>query len=344
VRILIDTTYTARGPTGTGVYVERLIVALRDAGVVVITARNRLRRAPGGGPMPSIVNYLVDRLWTAVALPWIAWRRGVDLIHHPLPALAPLAPCPQGITVHDLAFVRRPDLFDPRYARWARHSHRAAARGAGAVICVSEATRHDVVELWRVARERTVVAHHGAGQLEGVNVVRSDSPRWFLYVGDEEPRKNVGVLLDAYRRYRRGGGEAPLLLAGTVEPPLDPDIEVVVRPGAGQLARLYADAIALVHPAIEEGFGLTLVEAMAAGTPVLAAGSRAAVEICSDAAWLLALDPGGFAESFADAMARLERDPQLRDRLSKAGHDRSAEFSWACSARAHIEAYTLALR
>ena len=344
MRILIDTTYTARGPTGTGVYLERLTAALREAGVVVITARNPLRRAPAGRPMQSILNYLIDRIWTGVALPWIAWRSGADLIHHPLPALAPVAPCPQVITVHDLAFVRRPDLFAGRYARWASRAHRAAARGAAAVICVSEATRDDVVARWGVARQRIVVAHHGAGQLEGVRIRRSEAPRWFLYVGDDEPRKNVGVLLEAYRCYRRAGGEAPLLLAGSVERPLDPDIEVVVRPGAGQLARLHGDAIALVHPAIEEGFGLTLVEAMTAGTPVLAAASRAAVEICADAAWLLDLDPAGLAGSFAEAMATLERDPQLRASLSQAGRDRSCEFSWQRSARAHIEAYTLALR
>jgi glycosyltransferase involved in cell wall biosynthesis len=294
--------------------------------------------------MRSIVNYVIDRLWTAVALPWIAWRSGADLIHHPLPAHAPVAPCPQVITVHDLAFVRRPDLFAGRYARWASRSHRAAACGAAAVICVSKATRDDVVERWGIPRERIVVAHHGAGQLEGLRIQRSDAPRWFLYVGDDEPRKNVGVLLEAYRCYRRSGGKAPLLLAGSVEPPLDPDIEVVVRPGAGQLARLYGDAIALVHPAIEEGFGLTLVEAMTAATPVLAAGSRAAVEICADAAWLLALDAAGLAEPIAEAMARLERDQALRARLSNAGLERSTEFSWARSARAHIEAYTLALR
>jgi glycosyltransferase involved in cell wall biosynthesis len=344
VRVLIDTTYAGRGPTGTGIYVDRLTAALREAGVVVITTRNRWRRAPGGTMVRSLANYLSDRAWTTVALPWIAWRRGIDAIHHPLPAHAPVSPCPQIVTVHDLAFVRRPQLFAPRYARWAARAHRAAARRADAVVCVSEATREDVLVSWRIEPGRLVVAHHGAGQLEGADVRRT-AARHFLYVGDAEPRKNVGVLLDAYGSYRAAGGDAPLVLAGNVADPVSPGVEIVSRPSRDRLAELHAGAIALVHPAIEEGFGLTLLEALAAGTPVLAVRSRAALEVCGDAAQLL--DPGDSAaltSSLAEAMSTLAREPELRERLATAGLARSREFSWAASARAHIKAYTLALR
>jgi glycosyltransferase involved in cell wall biosynthesis len=342
--VLLDTTYASRGPTGTGVYVERLAAALRDAGVVVIATRNRWRGAPGGGVLRSLANYLCDRIWTTLALPWIAWRRGVDVLHHPLPARSPVSPCPQIVTVHDVAFVRRPELFAPRYARWAGRTHRAAARHADAVVCVSSATRDDVVAYWGVEPAKLVVAHHGAGQLEGI-VVQRATPRHFLYVGDDEPRKRVGVLLDAYRRYRADGGDAPLLLAGSVADPSGPGVEIVSRPAPERLAQLHGEAIALVHPAIEEGFGLTLVEALAAGTPVVAARSRAALEVCGDAALLLEAGDGAvLAAALADAMASLASDAGLRLRLATDGLERSRDFSWAASAHAHIEAYTLALR
>jgi glycosyltransferase involved in cell wall biosynthesis len=342
--VLLDTTYAGRGPTGTGVYVDRLAAALRDAGVVVIATRNRWRGAPGGTVLRSLANYMCDRVWTVAVLPWIAWRRGIDVIHHPLPARSPVAPCPQIVTVHDLAFVRRPQLFAPRYARWAPRAHRAATRGADAVVCVSEATRDDVVAYWRVEPAKLVVAHHGAGQLEGIEVQRA-TPRHFLYVGDDEPRKRVGVLLDAYRRYRAAGGEAPLLLAGRVRDPSSAGVEIVSRPSPERLAQLHAEAIALVHPAIEEGFGLTLLEALAAGTPVVAARSRAALEVCGDAALLLDAGDGAvLAAGLADAMTALAGDAGLRRRLATEGLERSRDFSWAASARSHIEAYTLALQ
>jgi glycosyltransferase involved in cell wall biosynthesis len=292
----------------------------------------------------SVANYLCDRVWTTVALPWIAWRRGIDVIHHPLPALAPVSPCPQVVTVHDLAFARRPELFAPRYARWAARAHRAAARRADAVVCVSQATRDDAVAYWGVATAKLVVAHHGPGQLDGIVGPRA-AARHFLYVGDDEPRKRVDLLLDAYRRFRAAGGDAPLLLAGSVVDPASPGVETVSRPSSQRLAQLHAESIALVHPAIEEGFGLTLLEALAAGTPVIAARSRAALEVCGDAALLLDADDGAaLAASLSDAMTALAGDAGLRQRLTDAGLARSRDFTWAASARAHIEAYTLALQ
>ena len=344
MRVLIDTTYAGRATSGTGVYLEQLIPALRAQGVEVIAVRNRRRAAPGGGARRSIANYLSDRLWTAIALPAIAAARRVDVIHHPLPARAPLAPCPQVITVHDLAFVRRPDLFAIRYAIWASRAHRAAARAAAAVVCPSEATREDVVEHWGVARERTLVAGHGPGQVASW-LPRADAEH-FLYVGDDEPRKRVSLLIEAHRRYRAAGGSAPLVIAGAAAKGAAaagsvPGVERVQAPSREQLERLHAGAIALVHAAVEDGFGLTLLEAMALGTPVIAVRSRAAVELCGDAARLVAPDD---AAGLARAMAAMERNDALRGRLAAAGEARSHGFSWDQSARTHIAAYTLAAR
>ena len=102
------------------------------------------------------------------------------------------------------------------------------------------------------------------------------------------------------------------------------------------LADLLASAAALVHPSLEEGFGLTLIEAMAAGVPVIAVRNRGVEEVCGDAALLVA--PG----ELTAALTRVAEDRELRDSLARRGAERARRFSWEESARLHERAYRLA--
>jgi glycosyltransferase involved in cell wall biosynthesis len=338
MRVLLDATYAARAPySGTGVYVDRITEALRRLGdVEVEVVANGRRREPAGGGIGSVRNLIADRWWTAVELPRLARRLGADVIHHPLPALARASRVPQVITVHDLAFERLPDQFDRRFRLYAHRTHRAAALAAGAVICVSETAASDVRELWCVPPERIVVALHGPGQeVVGRELLREH----FLYVGDDEPRKNLATLLAAYRRYReRVPAPLPLLLAGAASAD-GPGMAVERHPSRERLAELYAGAIALVLPSLYEGFGLTALEAMSAGTPVLAARSPGLLEVCADAAsYADPRDP----ESFAEAMVQISQAPALQAQLGELGRRRAARFSWGECARAHVDAYSLA--
>ena len=344
MRILLDTTFARRGPSGTGIYIERLAPALRDLGVEVVEAANERRRAPAGGGAGSWRNAAEDRRWSAVELPRRARQAGARVIHHALPSAAPRFGAPvQVVTLHDLAFERLPEAFDPRFRAFARRAHRAAARRAGAVVCVSRTTATDAVALWGVPPERIVVAPHGPGQEPPP---RPDPPpveRHLLYVGDAEPRKNLDLLLAAYARFRAGaGGSAeppPLVLAGGAWTAGD-GVRVEPDPSPARLAELYAEAMALVHPALHEGFGMTALEAMHVGVPVLAARSPGVVETCADAAaYFDPRDP----EALADALARLVGDEAERRELARRGRERAGAFSWERSARGHVEAYTLAL-
>ena len=310
MRILLDTTYLARGQSGTGTYLRMLVPALRDLGVEVHEAANPRRRAPGAG---TVRNALADRWWTEVELPRLARSLRADLVHHPLPARSPGVRTV--VTVHDLAFDVHPELFARRFAAWARLAHARAARAADAVVAVSHTTAGEAMSRWGLARERVVVAPHGPGQ--PLNKVDHRPPAHVLYVGDDEPRKNLPLLREAVERF----GRLPLRLARA-----DDD-----------LAQLHADALALVHAAMHEGFGLTAAEAMAAGTPVVAYPSLALREVCGDAA-LYATS----AEAMAKHLERLADDGALRAALSDRGRDRAGHLSWERCAADHLRAYTLA--
>lgn len=338
MRILLDTTYARRAPfSGTAIYLERLEHALgRLRDVEVVARANLRRRAPAGGGLGSVRNLAADRWWTDVELPRLAKQLDADVIHHPLPALSRSAAVPQVITVHDLAFERARKQFDLRFRTYAHFTHRAAARDAEAVICVSETTARDVREIWRVPDERIIVARHGPGQ----QLPNAPGRRLthFLYVGDDEPRKNLGALLDAYLRYRDTTPDPlELVLAGSADADA-PGVRVEHHPDAKRLAELLAGAAALVHPSLYEGFGLTVLEAMRAGVPVIA--SRSVEELCGDAARYA--DPK-HPDAFAEAMSEVAAGPSLRAALWQRGRRRAGMFSWDASARAHRAAYSLAL-
>ncbi len=351
--MLLDTTVASRAPrSGPGVYVARLCEALaarRD--VEVLTAENP-RTPSGAGGLHAVRGLAADVWWTHQELPRRARRERADLLHHPQPVrIQAEIEVPQVLTVHDLAFERRPRDFDRRFRAYARLTQRPAAHAARLLISVSERTASDVRELWGVPAERVVVAHHGPGQAfpaagrgagGGAGTAGGRRGRYFLYVGGEEPHKDLPTLLNAYSRYRLAAGERPadLLLAGSARGVSAPGVWREPDPDSARLAELYAGALALAHPARYEGFGLTVLEAMALRVPVVAARSAAVVEMAGEAALLV--EPGD-PVGMAAALIRVAFEPALRARLSARGRERASSFSWARSAQRHVEAYSLAL-
>jgi glycosyltransferase involved in cell wall biosynthesis len=335
VRVMIDVSYSGRGRTGTGVYVEELARALdarEDTEVVRVRQRRRLR--PGAGnPLRSAANLALDSAWTRFGLPRAARLARVDVLHHPLPAHSPRARCPQVVTVHDVAYERHPEEFDAAWRAVARRGHRGAVARTGAVVCPSHATARDAQELLGADPARTVVAHHGPGQ--ELPAAGPAERRHLLYLGSDEPRKRVASLVEAHAAL----DEPPeLVLAGeAARRALRPGVRGEPDPGPERVAELLAGALALVHPAPLEGFGLTLLEAMATATPVVALRSPSSEEVCGEAALLVE------AGDLAGALERVSSDAELRARLSAAGRERAASFSWERSAEHHLEAYRLAV-
>lgn len=346
MRVLIDTTYAMRAPhSGTAVYLDRLCEALAERDdVEVVTVANGRRGPPAGGGLGSLRNVAADVRWTSRELSRRAQEEGADVIHHPLPAHSYGSSLAQVITIHDLAFERLPDGFAGSFRAYARVAHRTAGRAADAVIAVSETTAAEARSRWGLSGDRIVVAPHGPGQ-RLARYPGSSAPAYFLYVGDAEPRKDLPTLLTGYGRYRRDAGARALdlVLAGALSGSDGgaPGVRTEPTPSPEQLARLYAGAAALVHASRYEGFGLTPLEAMSLGVPVVAARSPGVVEVCADAARYFV--PGD-AAGLAAALVELGSGPRLRTELSGRGRRRATRFSWSLSAQRHLDAYSLALR
>ncbi len=245
----------------------------------------------------------------------------------------PLMGCgaPEVVTVHDLAIYRHPEWFPGGQPLATRVVVPRSLRRARQLIAVSASTARDTVEIFDVDPARVTVVHHGVSPRFRPPEPPGDRG-YVLFVGTIEPRKNLETLLAAWSGVRTA---LPLVLAGGWgwrEEEIRRRIEKLggrVRVLGGvqpeDLPRLYAGAICLAHPAWYEGFGMTILEAMASGTPVVCSNTSSLPEVAGDAALLL--DPGD-AGAWRDALQGLLEDPRRRAELGERGLLRAAGFTW----------------
>jgi glycosyltransferase involved in cell wall biosynthesis len=251
---------------------------------------------------------------------------------------------PAIITVHDLVFLLRPELYRGRLrALYFARATRWSARRAGRVLCPSAATADRAVAELGIDREKVVVAPWGIAEAFRRPPAR-DEGNHVLFVGRWEARKGLDVLHQALRDLAARGLPLRLVLAGGpgwgAEEAVralreDPAVEVVIDPGDERLAALYAGAMALVYPSRMEGFGLPVAEAMSCGCPVIASDLP---EIRGWAQDGPAYVPAGDAGALADALGSLAGDPERRARMSERGRAIAAGLSWAAHAEIAAEA------
>lgn len=238
------------------------------------------------------------------------------------------------VTLHDLLpLAERRGALLPRaaVAVWLRQIRKRAAR----VICDSEFTRRQAVELGGIERTRTRVVPLG---VRPSTRPRTDAePPYVLFVGILKPHKNLGALARAFSRIseqvphrlvvvaRRTGLRDVDRDALAAVQQLGSRAELTENVSADALAALMCDADVLVQPSLAEGFGLPPLEAMAAGTPVLAARAGALPEVCGDAARYC--DPRS-ERDIAEQLLELLSDAALRVRLAAAGRARAASYTW----------------
>jgi glycosyltransferase involved in cell wall biosynthesis len=303
---------------GWGKYARELIRELPD----VLSPDVRLREIAGKWPGPEAV-------WEQIALPLALARLRADLVHAPNCFLPLRRRCPGVVTIHDLAFERYPEDFAKRTGAKYRFFTPRAARSAQRVICVSRFTADDVVARYGVD-ERKIRVIPNAPALDVGDAPPPDGGPYVLAVGDLRAKKNLGRLVEAWRR-----AELPhrLVLAGLGSMDVPDGVELTGYVDDARLDALMRGADVLVHPSLYEGFGLVVLEAMARGTAVAAARATALPETAGDAAVLF--DPLD-VDDIASAIARAVRE---REALAQRGLERAAQFSWQRSAAATASVY-----
>ncbi len=265
---------------------------------------------------------------------------------------------PSIVTVHDLVRLAFPFAKEGWISAMGLARDRTGIRKAAHVICVSEATKRDLMCFLDVPEEKITVIHNGVDHHVFNPCQKQDSSDsrspYLLYVGSERPRKNLGMLLRAFALIKQQGhpfdslallkvgpaGRSEAFRKGTLDEAhrlgIKSDIHFVEQVSDQELAVIYSNAVALVFPSLYEGFGLPIVEAMACGCPVITSNVSSLPEIAGSAALLV--DPHN-STALVEAIRCVVLDPTCRARLRVQGLLRARDFTWDRTAEATFALY-----
>ena len=358
MRIALDGTPLIGRTTGVGTYVRGLLGGLRELEIPVRGVPFTLRGGGRPADLPAGVDWrhlpvparLLQASWSRTPLPPVEALSGaVDVFHATNFVAPPTWRAGSVVTVHDLTYLRFPQWVTPAVLRYQRLVPRALRRGA-VVVTPTRAVADEVAAEYSVPDDRLVVTPLGvdpawstACPVDEGFLTRHGLPSEFvLFTGAREPRKNLATLLEAHRRARSAGSVPDLVLVGPAGWGPDVDAAEGVHvvgwlDGAG-LRGLVARARAALLPSHYEGFGLPVLEAMAAGTAVVASDIPAHQEVAGGHARLVApTDVDGWAEALA-SVAPPDPAQRAEAKAWAAGH------TWKACAEATVRAYRAATR
>jgi glycosyltransferase involved in cell wall biosynthesis len=287
-------------------------------------------------------------------------KHPVDVLHVQFTA-PPFCPCPVVVSIHDLSFEHLPQTFNRRSRTQLRLTVRHSARRATRILTLSEHTRRDVIDTYRIAADKVTAiplaapSHFGPvaddKELQRVRHIYGIEGDYVLTVGSIQPRKNLVRLIKAYAALRgaHSSNKCPkLVIVGkcawlydeTLRALEETDVrDSVVLTGyvpESDLPALYSGALCFVYPSYFEGFGLPPLEAMKCGAPVIVGNATSLPEVVGDAA--LKVDPFDISAITA-AMDQLINNSELRRELSVKGQARAKMFDWNDTARRTLAVY-----
>lgn len=374
MRIALDARPLAGPRTGIGRYMEGILLGLLP--------RLELEEFALCSPRDLVLSEMLRRdnrvraivqkgwkgnLWLQIALPRLLQTRKVDLFHGTLFLLPILSSCPQVLNVYDLTLYRYPGSMEWKNLCLLRLLLPASLRKAKKIVTLSEFVRREIGAMWPALAEKVVVIP-GAPYLERTCREKLPGPDrkrvlrryglldpYILFVGTLEPRKNIEKMLDAYFLLEKMGvtGRQMVLVGpsgwglGPIQRALENSSRAACIRWLGyvpdeDLAVLYQEAELFLYLSVYEGFGFPPLEAMAAGTCVVASDRASLAECLGDAAVLV--DPLN-VEEVAEAIRSLLADEDYRREVAEKGRIHAGRFSWEKSAEKTAQVYNgLALR
>ena len=281
----------------------------------------------------------------------------LDLFHYTDHALSMFQSTQQVIiTVHDIAYIRFPDLMNKSRQIYKRSILRESIKRARVIVADSYSTQRDIVEFFEISKEKIRVVHlgvesrfHPISNVEEYRLKNKLPSKMILNVGTLEPRKNLNTLISAFKKLKEKGLEdCKLVIAGDkgwlykqifkkIE---DNDLENevlflgIIRDE--DMPMLYNCAEMFIYPSLYEGFGLPPLEAMACGIPIITSNTSSLPEVVGNAG--IMVDPVD-VNSLSEAMYNVLGDKELRRQMSKDGLKRAKLFSWDETAKKIIGIY-----
>jgi glycosyltransferase involved in cell wall biosynthesis len=373
MRIGIDATALPPQPVGAGNYIIQLIRALASLNVndeFVIFAHQKGHALINLSQEDSFEWIILeDRnpgsrlIWEQTLFPQLVKKSGVNLLHS-LHYTRPMKlPCASVVTFHDMTFFLYPELHTRAKRLFFPLAIRASARRADALIAVSESTRQDVIRVLGISPEKIITIQSGVDPAfrpindtvaKGKIAEKYDLPeRFILYVGLIEPRKNLPMLISAFKRFIDSGKDYKLVLVGSygwmyeklLKQINNLDLEGMIYftgyVSQEDLPLVYNLSSLFVYPTIYEGFGLPVLEAMACGVPVITTDVSSLPEIVGEAGMLV---PVNDVEALYGAMIAVLGDEDLRRKMINKGMQRAAKFTWEQTAKLTFQVYQQVMR
>jgi glycosyltransferase involved in cell wall biosynthesis len=352
--------------TGTEWYSHHLIQELKKItdpkDQFILYSREKLRSRLGAMPsnwQSRVLRWPPRKLWTQARLSFEMWRRPPEILFVPAHTLPLIHPKKIVTTCHDVAFLRLPQVYDWPALKYHEFAVKFALRHATKIIAVSEFTKSELIEFFKISPERIVVVHNGydserykiiedRGAVEKILQKYNLRQPYILYLGRLETKKNTHGLVQAFGVLKKILNlkseilNLKLLLVGQPgfgfekvdEAIVDNDLHnEVIMPGwvdERDLPYLISGAKLFVFPSFYEGFGIPVLEAMACGTPTVVSGIPALREVAGKAAYFF--DPYS-PENIAEGINRVLGDEHLQEDLKIRGLARAQDFSWEKCAR-----------
>jgi glycosyltransferase involved in cell wall biosynthesis len=335
-----------------------------DSFLIYHGSRFNPRLAPPTFPNYSVKSIPCAFLWTQTRLALELFRDAPDVLWMPVHNVPLLRRknLKVVVTIHDLAFKIFPGYFTAKDLAKLNQLGDMAIKNADRIIAISHSTKNDILRFFpQIPAERITVIHHGFDtelfqkdipSIESESLLKSyklEAKNYILYVGAIQPRKNLGVLVEAFEKIKERNPALKLVIAGApawksegtlrkiAASRFSADIIVTGTLGFEKLPALYRSAKMFVFPAIYEGFGIPVLEAMASGTPVVCARNSSLTEAGGEAALYFKTEDSA---ELALCMGRVIQDGNLAAELVRKGLEHVKNFSWKKCAKETLSMFT----